>query len=223
MRKEVIGDCTLYLGDCLDILPTLGKVDAVITDPPYNMSTSQNGIKHEIWADIIDSACFFKEVFQKEIALFDICGGTVWQFLNWKTLPTLQKAASDVGQKINSILIWNKNQLGLEPKGLRTSYELVALLCIGEAKIENRSVSDIWQYPAVSKRIHPAEKPLALIQRLVEVTSGNRVLDPFMGSGTTGVACALSGRKFIGCELNEKYFDIACRRIEEAYKEAGNG
>jgi len=220
LRKEEIGGCTLYLGDCLEILPTLGKVDAVVTDPPYNFSTSQNGAKHELWADAVNSSLWFAEVLKKETALFDTPGGTVWQFLNWKTFLPLQKAVFDAGLKINSLLVWDKALIGTEMRGLRPSYELCALIFTGETKLRNRSLSDIWRIPWLySKPHHPAEKPVALIQKIIAETEGQLILDPFMGSGTTGVACVNLGRRFIGIELNEKYFDIACKRIEKAIKE----
>jgi DNA modification methylase len=220
LKKKVIGDCELHLGDCLEILPTLGKVDAVVTDPPYNFSTSQNGTKHELWADAVNSAFWFAEVLKKEIDLFDAHGGTIWQFLNWKTSISLQKAAFDSGLKISSLLVWDKALLGLETKGLRPCYELCALILTGEARICNRSLADIWRVPWRSERAnHPAEKPLELLKKIVMETTGGVILDPFMGSGTTGVACVQLGKRFIGIEINEKYFNIACKRIKEAYKQ----
>jgi DNA modification methylase len=219
MRKEQIGNATLYLGDCFEIFPTLGKVDAVVTDPPYNFSTSQNGVKHELWADAVNSAFWYSELLKREISLFDPQGGTIWQFLNWKTFIPIQKAAFDSGLKINSLLVWDKKTLGPEMKGVRPSYELCALILTGEAKILNRSLNDVWSIQSTAKPHHPAEKPVELLRKIVLETSGGTILDPFMGSGTTGVACAELGRKFIGIEINEKYFDIACKRIEQSVSE----
>jgi len=224
MRQEIIGNCELHLGDCLDVMLTLGKVNAIIADPPYNFSTSQNGTKHELWTDAVNSSYWFSEVLKKEINLFDTYGGIIWHFLNWKTFISLQKAVFDNEQKIESILVWDKGWLGTGgQKGLRHTYELVALISINGAKLENRGLPDIWKHQNSSKRyFHPAEKPVSLIQKLVQETPGEIILDPFMGSGTTGVACVQSGRQFIGIEINEKYFDIACRRIEKAAKELQN-
>ena len=220
MRKEQIGNCELYLGDCMEIMPTLGKVDAVVTDPPYNFSTAQNGSKHELWADAVNSAFWFSEVLKKETALFSN-SGVIWQFLNWKTFVPLQKAVFDAGLKFESVLVWDKALLGCGGlKGLRPSYELCALILTGEAKLKNRSLPDIWRFPwRSSKPYHPAEKPVQLINKIIAETEGGSILDPFMGSGTTGVACIEQGRKFTGIEINEKYFDIACKRIEEQLKQ----
>ena len=98
---------------------------------------------------------------------------------------------------------------------------MIAFIAVGGAKLKNRSLPDIWrcQWAAQRPNGHPAEKPLALLIRLVQETPAETVLDPFMGSGTTGVACANLGRKFIGIEIEPRYFDIACRRIAEAYQQ----
>jgi DNA modification methylase len=222
MRIETIGPHTLDLGDCLEILPEIGEVDAVVADPPFNMSASQNGTKHEFYADMVNSSYWFSEVLKHITGLLPAQGGTIWQFMNWKTLPAVMKAASMVGMKIQSVLVWDKKLLGPEMRGLRPSYELAALMFTGEAKLKNRSLNDIWREPWVSsKPHHPAEKPVALITKIINETTGNIILDPFMGSGTTGVACVETGRKFIGIEINERYFDIARERIRSAYEKTG--
>jgi site-specific DNA-methyltransferase (adenine-specific) len=147
-------------------------------------------------------------------------GGTIWHFLNWKTFISLQKAVFDADLKFNSLLVWDKKLMGPGSCGLRPCYELCALILTGEAKIKNRSLTDLWCFPWKSNRPnHPAEKPVGLIQKIVSETEGNIILDPFMGSGTTGVACAELGRQFIGIEINENYFYIACKRIEQAVLE----
>lgn len=222
MRIETIGDATLYLGDCLEILPTLGKVDAVVTDPPYNFSTSSSGNKFDFFGDAINAAYWFSAVLKAEKALFDPRGGIIWQFLNWKTTTTMLKAASDAGLKIDSMLVWDKCWIGPGGNvGLRPSYELVALMAVGDGRIPNRGLPDIWRHPVSSQKPtgHPAEKPLSLLREIVKETPGEIVIDPFMGSGTTGVAAVEYGRRFVGIELDEQWFDIACRRIEDAYKQ----
>ena len=221
--KEQIGDCTLYLGDCLEIMPTLDKVDAVVTDPPYNFSTSSAGSKHNFWGDAVNSAFFFSAVFNqfhKTIGLTN--KGYIWQFLNWKTFIPLQKAVWDAGLKFDSLLVWDKEWIGPGGSlGLRPSYELIAFISVNDAALPNRGLNDIWRHQWASQRPHghPAEKPEGLLREIVRETPAETILDPFMGSGTTGVACAKLGRKFIGIEIEPKYFDIACKRIEEAYKQ----
>jgi DNA modification methylase len=217
IEKVTVGNCELYLGGSFDILPQLGTVDAVVTDPPYNLSTSSSGTKHEIWADAVNTSFWFSELLKKEKKLLNLSGGTIWQFLNWKTLPALQKAASDADLIISSILVWDKALLGTGNRGLRSGYELCALILTGKAKIKNSSLPDIWRFPWTSvKPNHPAEKPVALLKKIILETEGETILDPFMGSGTAGVACVETGRRFTGIEINSKYFDTACQRIREA-------
>lgn len=222
-REEIIGDCRLLLGDALEILPTLGPVDAVVTDPPYNFSTASSGGKHNLWGDAVNSAFWFSAVFRSYVkAIGPGRDGLVWQFLNWKTFIPLQKAVWDAGLKFDSLLVWDKEWIGPGGSvGLRPSYELVALIAVGDARLPNRGLPDIWRCQWASQRPtgHPAEKPIALMDRIINETPGETVVDPFMGSGTTAAACALRRRKFVGVEIDDGFFDIACRRVEEAYRQ----
>ena len=221
-REEIIGDCRLILGDCRDVLPTLPKVDAVVTDPPYMFSTASALGKLNPWADLCNASVWFSDLLSKCRDRLNPEGGVVWWFLNWRTLPTIQKAAFDANWHIESLLVWDKDWIGPGgSKGLRPSYELVALLCTGGAGLPNRGLPDIWKHPASSQKAHghPAEKPQTLLAEIVRQTPGRSVLDPFMGSGTTGAACAVLGRPFVGVEMDLQWFDVACRRIEEAYKQ----
>jgi DNA modification methylase len=222
IRTETIGDATLYLGDCRDILPGLPKAEAVITDPPYMFSTASALGKLNPWADICNAAVWFSDVMGKCRDRLPASGGFVWWFLNWRTMPTIQKAAFDIDWHVESLLVWDKDWIGPGgSKGLRPSYEMVALLCTGDAALPNRGLRDIWKHPASSQKLsgHPAEKPLSLLRELIKQTPAQTVLDPFMGSGTTGAAAVAERRSFVGVEMDPKWFDIACRRIEEAYRQ----
>lgn len=222
MRKEVIGDATLWLADCMEVLPTLGKVDAVITDPPYGINTKSDGSgKLSPWGDMCNSAYWYA-------AWFAACKdrlehyGCMWTCLNWRSLVTFQKAACDISWPIESLMVWDKQWIGPGgQKGLRPSYELVALFANPDFAIKNRGLPDVQQFPVGSHKPngHPAEKPVALMDFLVKHSGGGTVADCFMGSGTTGVAALAAGQKFIGIEQDEKWFDIACRRIEQAAKQ----
>lgn len=212
-RKEIIGDCTLYLGDCLDILPTLGKVDAVVTDPPYGIKQDKGfggfggtrlgePIARKQYEGDWDSAAPDAELFDlmlERSAEAVIFGGNyftahlpvgrhwlVWDKLN--TMPTFSDCE----------LAWtNINKKSVK----RLRYEYNGLLGKRE------------------ERVHPTQKPVEVMRWAAEQTQGETILDPFMGSGTTGVACVQLQRRFIGIEIDETYFDIACKRIEEAYKQ----
>ena len=220
------GDVRLYLGDCREILPTLGKVDAVVTDPPYGINTKSDGNgKLSPWADLCNSAYWYQSwigMCRSRIAGM----GSLWTCLNWRSLVTFQKASCDLGWPIESLLVWDKKWIGPGgSRGLRPSYELVALFCDGDFSIDNRGLPDIqaFNWSGYKPNGHPAEKPETLMGFCVEhgCPKSGLILDPFMGSGTTGVACVRLGRKFIGIEIEPKYFDIACKRIDKAYDDFG--
>lgn len=229
VKPVIIGNAELYLGDCLEILPTLGKVDAVITDPPYGINTKSDGMgKLSPWADLCNAAFWYAEWQRQCRALlegrFKDGSGCMWSFLNWRSLVTFQKAAMDQGWSIESLLVWDKEWIGPGgTRGLRPSYELCALYVVGDFSIEDRGLPDIqrWKWSSIKPNGHPAEKPLEGLEWLVKHSSGmgGTVIDPFMGSGTSGAACANLGRKFIGIEIEPKYFDIACERIENAQRQ----
>jgi len=192
-RIEKIGDATMYLGDCLEILPTLGKVDAVVTDPPYGIGIAANPVrqKHErmAWDDLTPDVAWIVALGVPSI----IWGG------NYFGLPAAQR-----------FLIWDK----LQPENFSLAMCEQAWTNIGgPAKMFRKSVLGY-------EKEHPTQKPVALMEWCLGfLPDAQTILDPFMGSGTTGVACANLGRKFIGIEIEQKYFDIACRRISEAYKQ----
>jgi len=194
MRTEHIGDATLYLADCLEVLPTLGKVDAVVTDPPYGIGIAANPVrqKHERmdWDNAIPPKAIFDAIFERSTKQI-IWGG------NYFHLPATQR-----------FLIWDK----IQPENFSLAMcEQAWTNLSGPAKIYRKSVLGY-------EKDHPTQKPVELMQWCLGfLPDAETILDPFMGSGTTGVACANLGRKFIGIEIEPKYFDIACKRIETAY------
>ena len=186
MRKEVIGNATLYLGDCLEILPTLGPVDAVITDPPY--------------PDL-----HVPQYQQCNLVELGIDRGLVF----WS-------ARSEFPLPFSSVHIWDKKC------GVQSEYERIFELGGGGSwkvfrhYLLNSTVAA--SYGGDQFYGHPSQKPIRLMRELVERMKGS-IIDPFMGSGTTGVACMNLGRKFIGIEIEPKYFDIACERITNAQRQ----
>ncbi len=223
--KETLADgVTLYLGDCREILPTLPKVDAVVTDPPYLMGSASTrspaGRPKSRIGDWVNAAVFYE-------LWMGVCwrsikdNGAMWICGNWRGMPTLMIASDAIGASVSSVAIWDKEWIGVGPlNGLRQRYELVFHLAKGDGIID-RSAPDIWQHRWASARPsgHESEKPVALMEHCILLSSGKSVCDPFMGSGTTGVAAVKLGRRFTGIEIEPKYFDIACRRISEALKQ----
>lgn len=217
------GSITLYCADCLDILPEMaaGSVDAVVTDPPYGINTKSDGSgKINPWGDRVNAAFWYREWIERCRKIM-LGRGCLWSFMNWRSIVTFQKASDDLGWPIESLLIWDKEWIGPGGcKGLRPSYEMVALWAGDEFAITDRGIADIRRSPWSSAKPngHPAEKPIDLMRWIIKISTqeGDTILDPFMGSGTTGVACAQTGRRFIGIEISPAYFEIAVKRIEKA-------
>ena len=205
-----IGGATLYLGDCMDILPTLDKVDAVITDPPYGMDyrpekwKKYSGEKSD-WMPIYGDDNKFNPA-----PFLDFDNVILWGFNYYSDLLPVgalliwDKRCNESGDKMYGASIesaWMKNQSGTRIK---------RLLHGGVVNADSANGNN-------EKRLHPTQKPIALMAWCINL-AGNpeTILDPFMGSGTTGLAAIQMGRKFIGIEREPKYFEIACKRIEQA-------
>jgi site-specific DNA-methyltransferase (adenine-specific) len=195
-RKEVIGNATLYLGDCLEILPTLPKVDAVITDPPYGIGIAANPVrqKHDVqtWDDTPAS---------------------------WELIDTILKAAPIQ-------IIWGGNYFGLPPsQGFliwdKVQPEDLTLAMCEYAWTNMQKPAKLFRRHVVSyQKWHPTQKPVELMRWCMERAGmPESVIDPMMGAGTTGVACVELGKRFTGIEIHKPYFDIACERIENAQRQ----
>lgn len=219
-RVEHIGDATLYLGDCLEILPTLPKVDAVITDPPYGI-----GFKYE---SHIDSVAGYPDFLLPRIAAARaLCneGAFCAWFQAMKNVARFHEWFP-AGWRIYAAA---KNFVQMRDCPMQYAFDPV--VCWWESGKPFKSgrgrdyfvadTASVISNPANIEKGHPAPRPQDQMRELVGNFSNpvGTVLDLFMGSGTTGVACANLGRKFIGIEIEPKYFDIACRRIEDAYRQ----
>lgn len=221
MRKEVIGNADLYLGDCRDILPTLPKADAVITDPPYGITYQSNaGVGSGTRPISNDGTRVSLRLYRAVIPLLQ-GAPTLW-CTRWDAWPDVWELFA-ASMKVNGLLVWDKGQPGMgDLKHWGPSYELIA--SCGPVRTRGSRDCSVLRYNTVPShnRNHPTEKPEQLFRYLTEKITdpGMTVLDPFMGSGTTGVAAVKSGRKFIGIEVDPEYFATACRRIEDAQRES---
>ncbi len=301
-REEVIGDARLICADCREVLPTLGKVDAVITDPPYGVldETWDDMTRRELarftmsWASRVSALSdtayiFFGERTREVVApilsalypdvrqiIWNKMGGSVaedrlfysfesiyychseetWQTVEAKSLEIAQmitaarlavglpRAALEVAVrgKVSGLCgRWEEGACLPTPQDtprlrevLKLGSEFDAAIAVAwvdrdasvrraRAETQKRAARacDVLTFSPPSQRDHPTQKPVPLMSVLVELAAGPNatVLDPFTGSGSTGVACALSARRFIGIEQDPRYFDIACRRIEAAYRQ----
>jgi site-specific DNA-methyltransferase (adenine-specific) len=213
----------LILGDCLEVLSTMksGSIDCIVTDPPYSINTKSDGQgKLNPWADRINSAYWYK-LWIGEARRVLKPTGCLWSFLNWRSMVTFQKATDDLRWSIESVLVWDKCWIGPGgPRGLRPSYELVALWAMEDFVIENRGIYDIqrFKWSSIKPTEHPAEKPIGLIKWLIEISTkpGQTIVDLFFGSGTIALACVESNRNFIGCEIDSIWHEYAEKRIHDA-------
>lgn len=215
MRKEVIGNATLYLGDCLTVLPEL-QADAVITDPPYGCGllgkagrigshTSRSGIKGRIYDPVIGDDQPFDPSHLLSFPTVIMFGG------NWfcNSLPAS-----------SCWLVWDK-RCGTASNNM-ADVELAWTNIGGPSRIiHHRWMGMIRDSEkGINDREHPTQKPVEVMKWCIEQAGKPTViLDPYMGSGTTGVAAMQVGAKFIGIEVHAPYFDIACERIENAQRQ----
>lgn len=211
-REEIIENARLILGDCREVLPTLGRVDAVVTDPPYGMAWNGKITKGR---NITSGAPAKTKHYGVSIIGDDVEFDPSW-LLDFPCV--ILWGANHFGNKlpIGTTLIWLKRlDAGFESF---LSDADVAWMKGGHGVYCRRDLS-LQRDAATGNRLHPTQKPVGIMEWCVGKTTGT-VIDPFMGSGTTGVACARLGRQFIGIEIHEPYFDIACRRIEAAQRQS---
>lgn len=229
-RVERIGDATLYLGDCHTVIPTLQRHDALVTDPPYGQAYKVN----TFYAGGKRENC----VVQRNGKMLMV-NPTVYEPVAGDNVPFDPAPFLDLASEIimwgahkfsdrlppGQWLVWDKVPTGkLRDQGdgeaawrnlphapMRIFRLLWDGLCVG--------VGARHEVTAGQKRLHPMQKPVVLMEWCLQFIRGNSILDPFMGIGSTGIAAVRAGRPFTGVELHEPYFDIACRRIEQAHRQ----
>lgn len=243
--KVHIGDATLYHGDCREVLQEVRAVSAVITDPPFEAEAhtqqrralgrgSEDGRR-----DIKDAALPFAAITEDERTVLcqwaaEHCSGWLLAFCQAEALGVWRTSMEAAGAK------WRRAGAWIKPDGMPQftgdrpgmGYESIAMAWCGTGKSQwnGGGRHGVWIIPKHDSgqghggrsNEHPTQKPMRLMSELVSLFSApaTTVCDPFMGSGSTGVACADLGRKFVGVELEREYFDLACRRIEAAYSQA---
>lgn len=222
-------DYTISNGDCLQLLEKVpdNYVDLILTDPPYNISKDndfttmgRNGIDFGDWdheADLTTWLSHAPRVLKS--------GGGLVIFNDWKNLPEIAKVCESKGLILKDLLRWVKTNPMPRNRDRRyiVDYEF-AIWVVKKGKWTFNRQQETYQRPefehsilSSKKRLHPTQKPVELMEELIKIHSNENdiVLDPFMGSGSTGVAALNLKRKFIGFELDEKYFKIAKNRLEE--------
>lgn len=216
MAKPVtIGNATLYLGDCRDILPTLGKVDAVVTDPPYGLDFPYNSYvdtPEALQSLVADFVPLSLELAKRVVITPGVTNvllypKPLWMGAwTWDTTSTFGKLGYSQWQPI---LFYGEDISGFGSVNGVLKTDRIHFTGVGSERDKSLGGG------------HTCPKPLNFMRRLLTryTNEGETICDPFLGSGTTGVAAVQMGRNFIGCEMDTKYFDIACKRIEDAQRQ----
>lgn len=226
IRKEVIGDATLYLGACLEVMELFNDshFDHVITDVPYHANThkmakTNKGKGHG--NTLIDFGHITDERF-------------VWMFEEFSRVSKRWVISTCDLLQIHLVYEWPefvRQGIWVKPNPMPQisadrpgqGYEVVMVLHNTETKKRwnNGGKAGVWTFPVVNGGEYPTQKPLRLIESFITAFTdvGETVFDPCMGSGTTGVAALAHGRKFVGCEVREEAFNIACERIENSQRQ----
>ncbi len=221
----------LHLGDCLDVMQDIpdGSVDMVCTDPPYGMNFqsnwSKNGPRHKKIEG--DSAADFRWL-QDAFRLLKPDGGGLISFCDWNTSHRWREEIERAGFVIKSQVVWDRMHHGMGDlkDAFAPQHDIVWYATKGRRIFVNGRPKSVMRHKRPSPaddQGHPTCKPVALMEELIRATddgSGSAVLDPFLGSGTTGCAAANTGRRFIGIERDPDYFTIAQARIQKAQADA---
>ena len=230
-RREVIGDCTLYLGDAMGILPTLNPADLVVSDVPYALTTGGKAKSSQTMSGIFAAENYANDgqlvaatvafpAMMDALYVSLVESADCYVMANDKNVNALTNAALQAGFQFHNLLVWDK----VAPTANRwymKNLEFTLYLWKGRARtINNPSSKQLIRGGVDKETNHPTEKPVYLMEEYILNSSarGDVVLDPFMGSATTGVACVRTGRKFVGIEIDPTFFEIACRRIRAAYE-----
>lgn len=239
IEKRTIGAATLYLGNSFAILPTLDPVAAVITDPPYASGGMYRadrtaapaekyvqGGQRNSWktfaGDAKDQRSFTTWCVEWLERLPVSDGTYVLSFIDWRQLPALTDAMQWSGLMWRGIAAWDKGRGSRAPhKGyFRHQCEYIVWGTAGKCAAAEHAgpYPGAYQHPIRhNDKFHMTGKPTPLMQELVQVVPpGETVLDPFMGSGTTGVGAVREGRRFVGIEMDPEHYEVSCRRIAEA-------
>jgi modification methylase len=233
----------LLHGDCLELMATMpdGSVDLVVTSPPYNLGISSGGglkgaTKSGKWKSASlangysgydDAMPYFEYVaWQKQVLTecWRLLSDTGAIYYNHK--PRVQNGLLQTPLDLNpnlpvrQIVIWERaGGINFSPSFYLPTHEWIVIFAKPKFRLKSKGASgikDVWKINQEKTNPHPAPFPVALPQMAIESTNCQVILDPFMGSGTTGVACVNTGRNFIGIEKDASYFEIACKRIEQA-------
>ena len=249
MRVEQIGAATMYLGDCHEIIPTLSDIACVVTSPPYNQLDGLNKEPSGLWAKKKGGAGFVKawaengytddlvetDYQQQQSQLFDaiaqVCTPNASLFYNhqlrWRDGECLHPVQWFIPRewRLRTEIIWDRGGgMMFNARMFCRFDERILWMVRGKEYKWNQDqvgLGTVWKMSVAKNKTHPVAYPTELPLRCIMATTdaGDIVLDPYSGSASTGVAAVQMGRSFIGIEREERYFEIACKRIEQAQRQ----
>ena len=224
----------LYNGDCLEIMDRLieegVKVDCILTDPPYLIDYKCNRrVVLDKFDKILNDKNSYDLIIESINKAYDILNNnsSIYMFCSWHNIDFF-KSEFEKKFKLKNIIVWNKNNHGTgDLKGsYAPKHEFILYGHKGRCLNKSKRLADVINCDKVKSKdmVHSTEKPIELLTKFINMSTNENdiILDCFMGSGSTGVACSNTNRKFIGIELDNNYFDIASKRIEEAFFNAQN-
>lgn len=243
-EKVQIGNATLHMGDCLEFMGSLGddSVDAVVTDPPYcsgsigeasRSAAKGQGLRSENisrfgWfvGDNMGTAglVFLMRAIAFEAVRVMKPSGSFIAFCDWRMVANLAPAIESAGLRFQNLVVWDKASMGLGT-GFRAQHEIILHFTNGKPEYHNKGTSNVLRCERVGTgdREHQTQKPVDLMRQILRVVCAPKglVIDPFMGSGSTGVAAAMEGMSFAGSERDSEHFITACTRIQESTRQTG--
>lgn len=233
LRRDEIGTATLYHGDALDVLPTLsGGFGGVLCDPPYSsggthvtdrsqptstkyQSSNHRGLYPEFQGDTRDQRSFlaWSTLWMARARALAVPGAICAVFTDWRQLPVTTDALQCAGWVWRGVVPWDKTERGRPQRGrYRAQAEYVVWGTNGPRPLDGKVAPGVFRMPVPHVKHHIAGKPVELMEGLMSVMDGP-ILDPFMGSGTVGIAAARTGRPYIGIEVDAAYYQIALSRL----------
>lgn len=231
---------TIYHGDCRDVLPGLadGSVDMVLTDPPYASGARRDAdrqVRGSMLREFADADWFSHDAMTTwgfswflrgaltELRRVLVPGAHLYVFTDWRQQPNVYGMLEATGYRVNHSLVWDKQHYGMG-SFWRNQHEHIVFASHGTGSpMLNRGMGSVLRCAGVrsEKRSHPTEKPEALLRHILAAVPGERVIDPFMGSGSTLCAAKQSGRSASGIEVEERYCEIAAKRLQQAVMPLG--
>ena len=233
IERRTFGDATLYRGDALDIMTGLepGSIGAVLADPPYSsggsprdrakatsakyQSSQHRGLYPEFQGDTRDQRSYlaWSALWMSRARDLVPEGALIGVFTDWRQLPVTTDALQCAGWVWRGIVPWDKTEGSRPQRGrYRNQAEFVVWGTKGSRELAGGTAPGVFRVPVPRVKHHIAGKPVALMEGLLAIMDGP-ILDPFMGSATIGVACAARGLAYVGIEVDEAYFEVACSRM----------